>query len=269
MQPPEVLGIIAGSGVYPLRLAQAARAAGVQRIVAVAFDGETDPQLREKVDGIEWMRVGQLSRMVGSLRDAGVRDAIMAGQIAPTNLFDLRPDWKALLLLAKLPRRNAESIFGAIANELASAGITLWPATTFLENDLAPKGLIAGKKMSRRQEEDVRFGFELAKEMSRLDIGQTIVVKNGTTLAVEAFDGSNATIRRGATLAGKNAVVVKVSKHDQDMRFDVPVVGTETIRVAAEVHVRVLAAEAGRTLLLDRAAVVHAAERAGITLVGV
>ncbi len=269
MQAPEVLGIIAGSGVYPLRLAQAARAAGAQRIVAVAFNGETDPHLADRVDGIEWMRVGQLSRMVGSLRDAGVREAIMAGQIAPKNLFDLRPDWKALLLLAKLPRRNAESIFGAIANELAAAGITLLPATTFLENDLAPKGLIAGRRLSRRQEEDVRFGFALAKELSRLDIGQTIVVKNGTTLAVEAFDGSNATIRRGAALAGKEAVVVKVSKPNQDMRFDVPVVGAETIRVAAEAQVRVLATEAGRTLLLDRAAVVDAAESAGISLVGV
>ncbi len=207
--------------------------------------------------------------MLGAFQSAAVDVAVMAGQIAPHNLFALRPDWKALLLLAKLKRRNAESIFGAIAGELAAVGVTVLPATAFLENDLAPKGMIAGKNLSRRQLDDVRFGFEVAKEISRLDIGQTIVVKNGTTLAVEAFDGSDATIRRGAALAGRDAVVVKVSKPNQDMRFDVPVIGIETIRVAAEMRVRVIAAEAGRTLLLDREAVVAAVERARISLIGI
>jgi DUF1009 family protein len=266
---PDVLGIIAGSGVYPLLLAQAARMAGVKKIAAAAFSGETDAKLIEHVDKVEWMRVGQLGRLLNYFESAGVRDAMMAGQISPRNLFDVRPDVRGLVLLAKLKRRNAESIFGAIADELAAIGVTLLPATTFLEKDLAGEGMIAGKNLSRRQQADVRYGFEVAKEISRLDIGQTVVVKNGTVLAVEAFDGSNETIRRGGTLAAKDAVVVKVSKPKQDMRFDVPVIGTETIHVAGEARVSVIAAEAARTLLLDRAAVIDAASRAGISLVGV
>jgi DUF1009 family protein len=194
---------------------------------------------------------------------------MMAGQISPANLFDLRPDVRALVLLARLKRRNAESIFGAIADELASAGVTLLPATTFLENHLAPEGVIAGRKLTRRQQADVRYAFDVAKEVSRLDIGQTVVVKNGTVLAVEAFDGSNETIRRGGSLGKKASIVAKVSKANQDMRFDVPVIGTETVQVAAEACVSVIAAEAGRTLLLDRDAVISAAARAGITLIGV
>jgi len=268
VQTPRALGIIAGSGVYPLLLANAARKAGVNRIVAAAFHGETDPALAQQVDHIEWMRVGQLGRLISTFKSATVRDAIMAGQIAPANLFDLRPDVRALVLLAKLKQRNAESIFSAIAAELDANGVKLLPATSFLENHLAPAGMIAGKKLGRRQQEDVRYGFEIAKEISRLDIGQTVVVKNGTVLAVEAFDGSNAAIRRGGALAGKGAVVVKVSKPDQDLRFDVPVIGAETIKTAAEASIAVIAAEAGRTLLLDRTAVVEAANRAGISLVG-
>lgn len=250
-------------------LAEAARAAGVKKVVAAAFTGETDPALAHRVDEIQWMRVGQLGKLLNYFKSAGVRDAIMAGQIAPQNLFHLMPDVRALILLAKLKHRNAESIFAAIANELAAIGVTLLPATSFLQDHIVPEGLISGRPLSRRQEEDVRYGFEIAKEISRLDIGQTVVVKGGTILAVEAFDGSNEAIRRGGTLAGKNAVAVKVSKPSQDMRFDVPVIGVETIRIAADARVSVIAAEAGRTLLLDRKAVAEAADRAGISIVGV
>src|SRR5205823_2803410 len=174
------LGIIAGNGTYPFAMARAARAAGVARIVAVAFQNETDPTLASLVDEIETMRVGQLGRLITFLNKSGVREAVMAGQIAPGNLFDLRPDLKALVLLGKLKTRNAESIFGAIADELAKAGVTLLPATTYMERDLATAGRIAGPKLSRREEQDVEFGFGIAKEMTRLDIGQTIVVKSGT-----------------------------------------------------------------------------------------
>lgn len=268
-QTPETLGIIAGSGVYPLLLADAARAAGIKRIVAVAFSGETDPALGQRVDEIQFIRVGQLGKLLSYFKASGVRSAIMAGQIAPQNLFHLMPDVRALVLLAKLKHRNAESIFSAIADELAAIGVTLLPATSFLQEHIAPEGQIAGRALSRRQQDDVRYGFEIAKEISRLDIGQTVVVKGGTVLAVEAFDGSNEAIRRGGALGGKNTVVVKVSKANQDMRFDVPVVGVETIHIAADARVGVIAAEAGRTLLLDRDAVADAANRAGISLVGV
>jgi DUF1009 family protein len=267
VQTPDVLGIIAGNGVYPRLLADAARRAGVKRIVAAAFLDETDDRLVAKVDETHWMRVGQLGKLIASFRGAGVANAMMAGQIAPKNLFDLRPDWKILLLLARLKRRNAESIFAAIGDELARAGITLLRATSFLEDCLAPEGLIAGPKLSRREEEDVTLGFEIAREISRLDIGQTVVVKNGTVLAVEGFEGTNEAIKRGGALGRKESVMVKVAKPNQDMRFDVPVIGVATIDVATEARLRVIAIEAGRTLLLEKEELVAAAARSNISIV--
>src|SRR5438552_8538540 len=252
MATPDVLGIIAGNGVYPRLLADSARKAGVKKIVAAAFTDETDRALAQHVDVIEWMRVGQLNRLLKFFRDQKVHQAIMAGQIAPGNLFDLHPDWKALLVLAKLKQRNAESIFAAIADELAKIDVELLPATTFLEDCLASAGLIAGAKLSRREEEDADLGWKIAKELARLDIGQTIIVKNGTVVAVEALEGTNDAIRRGGELAREGAVMVKVAKPNQDMRFDAPVIGVETIRVAAEAKLRVIAVEAEKTLLLER-----------------
>lgn len=268
-QPPlHTLGIIAGNGIYPRLLADAARKGGVKKIVAVAFTGETDPAISKHVDLVEWLRVGQLSRLLKCFRDQQIHHAIMAGQIAPKNLFDLRPDWKALLLIAKLKQRNAESIFAAIADELAKAGVDLVPATTFLEDQLAPAGLVAGPKLSRREEEDVDLGWQIAKEIARLDIGQTIIVKNGTVLAVEAFEGTNDAIQRGGKLAGKDAVMIKVAKPNQDMRFDVPVIGVETIRIAAEAKLRVIAVEAGKTLLLESDAIFDLAKSSNISILG-
>ena len=268
MHAPAQLAIIAGNGIYPRELARAARAAGVQKIFAIAFEGETDGILAELVDEICWLRVGQLSRMLASLRDSKIRSAIMAGQIAPRNLFDLPPDWRALLLLAKLKRRNAESIFRAIADELEQIGVTLLPATTFLEDFLVTRDLIAGPKLSHREKSDVDFGWEIAQKIAALDIGQTVIVKNGTVLAVEGLEGTNETIHRGGKLAGSGAVVIKVAKPDQDMRFDVPVVGPETISVAAEAKIRVIALEAGRTLILAKEMVLGTAEKARIALFG-
>jgi DUF1009 family protein len=266
--PLHILGIIAGNGVYPRLLADAARKAGVKKIIAAAFTDETDPVLVQHVDLIEWMRVGQLNRLLKFFNEHKVHHAIMAGQIAPKNLFDLRPDWKALLLLGKLKERNAESIFAAIANELTRIDVELLPATTFLEDCLVPAGLIAGAKLSRREEEDVDLGWKIAKEIARLDIGQTVIVKNGTVVVVEAFEGTNEAIRRGGVLAREGAVIVKVAKPNQDMRFDVPVIGQETISVAAEAKIRVIALEAGRTLLLEKDEVILAAQRAKITVLG-
>jgi DUF1009 family protein len=267
-QPPiHALGIIAGNGVYPRLLADGARKAGVEKIVAAAFTGETDPTLEQHVDLVEWMRVGQLGRLLKVFRSQGIQHAIMAGQIAPKNLFDLRPDLKALVLMGKLKERNAESIFAAVADELAKIDIDLLPATTFLEDSLARPGLIAGPKLSPRQEHDVELGWNAAKEIARLDIGQTIVIKNGTIVAVEALEGTNEAIKRGGTLAHEGAIMVKVSKPNQDMRFDVPVIGIETVRIAAESRVRVIAIEAGKTLLLERDAVIALADGSNISVV--
>jgi len=262
------LGLIAGNNAYPLILAREARAAGVRRIVAAAFTGETDPALAGCVDEIEWMRVGQLGRMISYLKNAGVREAVMAGQIHPANLFNLRPDLKALMLLGKLRTRNAESIFGAIADELAGAGITLLQATIHMEKYLAASGIIAGGKLSRREQQDIDFGFQIARQVSAMDIGQTVIVKGGTVLAVEAFEGTNEAIKRGGALGRKDAVMVKVAKPRQDFRFDVPVIGLQTVQAAAAARIRVLAVEAGRTLLLDRDAMLAEASRRGLTIAG-
>jgi len=267
MQSPETLGIIAGNGVYPQLVADATRKAGVNKIVAAAFTDETDPVLQQQVDVLEWMRVGQLGRLLKFFRGQGIHHAIMAGQIAPKNLFDLRPDLKALMLLGKLKQRNAESIFAAVADELAKIEVDLLPATTFLEDSLARPGLIAGPKLSPRQQQDVELGWNVAKEIARLDIGQTIIVKNGTIVAVEALEGTNEAIKRGGTLAREGAVMVKASKPNQDMRFDVPVIGVETVRIAAESGVRVIAVEAGKTLLLERDAIIALANSSNMSVV--
>jgi UDP-2,3-diacylglucosamine hydrolase len=268
MNAPATLGIIAGNGAYPRLIADAARTAGVSKISAAAFKGETDPALSDHVTNLTWLRVGQLGRLLAFFRDEGIHHAIMAGQIAPRNLFDLRPDWKALAILAKLKRRNAETIFSAIADELAKSDVELLPATSFLEDYVAGTGLIAGPKLSRREDEDVQFGWTMAKEIARLDIGQAVIVRRGTVIAVEGFDGTNATIMRGGSLAGAGAVLVKVAKPNQDMRFDVPVIGPDTIKTAAEAKLRVVAVEAGRTLLIEPSVITDLAARSKISVVG-
>lgn len=250
---PTSIGLIAGNGIYPATFARAARNHGVSKLVACAFINETDPELQKMVDIMEWMRVGQLSRMIKLFHREGIRDVVMVGQIAPKNLFDLRPDLRALLLLGRLKKKNAESIFGGIGDELAKEGITLLPATTFLEHLLPGAGLVAGPAIKKRRWSDVEYGLSIAREISRLDIGQTIVVRNGTVLAVEAFEGTNEAIKRGGTLArGRLAMMIKVAKPQQDVRFDVPVIGPKTIEAAAHAGVDVIVVEAGRTLLLDK-----------------
>jgi UDP-2,3-diacylglucosamine hydrolase len=268
MESQLALGIIAGNGLYPFLLARAARQHGVAAIHVAAFENETRTDLADHADSIEWMRVGQLTRMLKYFEKTGVRRAIMAGQIAPKNLFDLRPDFKALMLLGGLKRRNAETLFAAVADELAKAGVELLPATTYLEDCLATEGLIAGPKPPKRLVEDIVFGFEIAKEVSRLDIGQTVIVRNGTVLAVEGFEGTDEAIQRGARLGKGGAVVVKVSKPKQDFRFDVPVIGCQTLEVASGAGAKAIAVEAGRTLLLDKEALKASAEEKKLTIYG-
>jgi DUF1009 family protein len=266
---PDILGLIAGNGAYPATMAAAARRGGVSRLVAAAFENETRPDLAGAVDEIEWMRVGQLGRMIKFFRRHGVSRAVMVGQIAPRNLFDLRPDMRTLVMLARLEERNAESLFGGIANELAKDGITLLPATVFLDDDLARHGHIAGPVRKEKELADIAFGLKIARETSRLDNGQTVVVRRGTVLAVEAFEGTNECIKRGGALGKGKATVVKVSKPGQDMRFDVPVVGPQTIETAAVAGVRIIAVEAGKTLLLEKPEVLRICEAHGVTLAGV
>ncbi len=253
VQPPtDIIGIIAGNGIYPETFIAHARKAGVKKLAACAFENETRQDIASKVNAIEWVRVGQLSKMIKFFKREGVQQCVMVGQIAPKNLFDLRPDIRTLLMLARLKQRNAETLFGAIGDELKKDGIELLPATTFLDELMPKPGHVAGPSLKRRRWEDVDYGFHIAKESSRLDIGQTVVVKNGTVLAVEAFEGTNECVKRGGALGKGGATMVKVSKPDQDMRFDVPVVGPETINNAAASGVDVIAVEAGKTIVLAR-----------------
>ncbi len=268
METPETLAIIAGNGTYPFAMAHGARKAGVKRIVAVGFSGETREELAREVDDIAWLRVGQLGKLLAYIEKSGARAAVMAGQIAPKNLFDLRPDFKTLFLLAKLKRRNAETIFRAIGDELEGIGCPLIPATTFMEDHLAGSGLLFGPKLKPRVGDDLRFGHEIAREVARLDIGQTVLVKNGTVLAVEGFEGTNECIKRGGALGRGGAVMVKVSKPGQDLRFDVPVVGPITIESCAAAGVHVIGIEAGHTIILERQHVAELAAKNKVALFG-
>lgn len=244
------MALIAGNGIYPETFIKAARKAGVKRLVVAAFVNETKEEIAGMVDAIEWFRVGQLSKMISFLVKQGVKQIVMVGQIAPKNLFDLRPDLRLLLMLARLKQRNAETLFGAIGDEMAKDGITLLPATTFLEDLMPARGHVAGPSIKKRRWDDADYGFKIAKESSRLDIGQTVVVKNGTVLAVEAFEGTNEAVKRGGAMGRGGATMVKVSKPNQDMRFDVPVIGPDTVRTAAAAGVDLIAVESGKTLLL-------------------
>ena len=244
------IAMIAGNGIYPETFVKAARNAGVKKLVVAAFINETKPELAEIVDAIEWFRVGQLSKMISFFVRHGAGQSVMVGQIAPKNLFDLRPDLRLLMMLARLKRRNAETLFGAISDEMAKDGIKLLPATTFLEHLMPERGHVAGPAIKKRRWEDADYGFKIAKESSRLDIGQTVVVKNGTVLAVEAFEGTNEAVKRGGAMGRGGATMVKVAKPGQDMRFDVPVIGPDTVRTAADAGVDLIAVEAGMTLLL-------------------
>ncbi len=253
-EPIRTLGLIAGNRSLPLELARQARAAGVTRLVAVAFEGETDPALTELVDRIVWVRVGQLSKMIAAFTDNGVRQCVMAGQIAPKNLYDLRPDLRALGVLLRLKEKNAHTIFGAIADELKKDGVELIEATPWLAPLMPGPGFRAGPALTREQEADLAFGFRIAKEVSRLEIGQTVVVKRGTVLAVEGFEGTDRCLARGGELAGREggAVAVKVAREKHDLRFDLPCLGLSTVEACVQAGLVALGFEAGRTLLLDR-----------------
>jgi len=250
------LGMIAGSRSLPLEFARQARAAGVKRLVAVAAENETDPALAPLVDEIVWVKVGQLSKMISAFADRGVKQCVMVGQLAPKNLFNLRPDFRAMTVLFRLKERNAHTIFGAVAEELKKDGIELVEATPWLKPLMPQAGFQLGPKLSGDQRSDVEFGFRIAKEVSRLEIGQTVVIKEGTVLAVEGFEGTDECLARGGGLAGKagGAVAVKVAKNQHDMRFDVPCLGARTLETCVRCGISVLAVEAGKALLLEREA---------------
>ena len=234
--------------------ARQARSLGAKRLVAVGFEGETDPALTALVDEIVWLRVGQLSKLISAFTQRGIKHCVMAGQIAPKNLYELRPDLRAVGMLFRLKEKNAHSLFTAIAEELRKDGVELIAATPWLTSLMPAQGFELGPKLSAVQQQDVQFGARVAKEISRLEIGQTVVVKEGTVLAVEAFEGTDKCIARGGDLAGGEggAVVVKVAKENHDLRFDIPCLGPGTLETCAASRISVLAFQAGKSLLLEQ-----------------
>ncbi len=249
------LGIIAGSHSLPLEIARRARADGVGRLVGIGFEGETSAEMGDLVDAMGWVKVGQLSKLIRFFKKEGVTRCVMGGQIAPKNLFKIRPDLRASALLLRLKERNAHTIFGGIADELEKDGIELMEATPWLRSLMPGPGFQIGSRLKPDQQNDLAFGARIAKEVSRLEIGQSVVVKEGTVLAVEGFEGTDRCLRRGGELAGKKggAIAVKVAKLDHDMRFDIPCVGEATIRTCVESGITVLGIEASRVIVLERA----------------
>jgi DUF1009 family protein len=265
----ERIGLIAGNGTFPLLFARTARAQGVE-VVAVAHEGETPAALAGEVAAITWIKVGQLDAIVRSFRTHGVRRAVMAGGIDKASLLHhFAPDERGTRFLSRLTQWSDDVVLRGIAAELESEGIAVVESTLFLGSILTPEGPLAGREPSEAQWRDVRYGLAAAKGVGAWDIGQTVVVKSGVVLAVEAVEGTDAALRRGGGLGRGGAVAVKVSKPGQDLRFDVPAVGPGTIAVCREAGIAVLALEAGRTLLLEREALLAAATGAELVLIGV
>ena len=263
----ESIGVIAGGGAFPILVAEAARRQDC-RTVAVAHEGETSPELADHVDEIVWVRLGQLGALIRAFRKRGVGRVLMAGTISKRRMFQkVRPDLKGLSLISRMAVFHDDGILRAVARELEKAEIRVIPSTEFLPELLAPQGVLTRRRPTRGETADIRFGWRMAKELGRLDIGQCVVVRRKTVVALEAMEGTDEAIRRGGGIARENAVVVKVSKPAQDLRFDVPTVGLETIRVMAEVKASVLAVEAGKTLMFDKPRMISLADDAGISIV--
>ena len=263
------IGLIAGKGRYPILTAECIRAAGVP-IRLISFAGETEPSLIESVPSDQHIqvKVGQLGKLLKSLKKLECGYALMAGQITPRRLFKgLRPDLKTLAILNRLKVKNAETIFGAIASEIEAIGITLLDARSFLDDHLAHAGLMTPGKL-RVQAGDIGHGIRIAKGIADLDIGQGAVVRHGTVLAVEAFEGTDPMLQRAGTFKTNDLIFVKTVKRAQDYRFDVPVFGERTLDVMHESGIRTAALEAGRVLILDKSAIIQKADSLKISLFG-
>jgi len=265
----KTLGLIAGMGELPKLVAEEARSKGY-KVVAVALEPLADKDLGSHVDEIKRISVGKLGQIIDTLKKNKVKEAVMAGKVSKSLLYKSKiiPDMRAVKLLFSLKDRSDDSILLAIAKELAKDGITLINTTDFSSGLLTPEGLLTEERISENEWKDIAFGWKIAKEIGRLDIGQTVVIKDQAVMAIEAIEGTDEAIKRGGKLAGEGAVVIKVSKPKQDMRFDVPVVGMTTLKSMIDVNARVLAVEAGRSILLQRKKMLKEADEAAISIVG-
>ena len=262
-------GLIAGNGKFPFLVVEGARRAGVELAIA-AIREETDPGIERVADRVTWVGIGQLGKMIRFFKREGVEKAIMAGQVKHVQIFSgALPDVRMLKMLLSLPRRNTDALIGGVAAELAREGIELINSTYFLQDHLPEEGVLTRRAPDERERGDIAYGLEVAREIARLDLGQTIVVRARACVAVEAMEGTDATVRRAGQLARGRLTVVKVAKPDQDMRFDVPVVGVPTVEAMAEAGATCLCLTAGKTLLFDRDEMIASADRRRIAVVAV
>lgn len=263
------IGLIAGTGELPEIVARDARERGF-KVITVALENLASHKLDELSDEIKWINVGKLGEIIDTLKDAGVKEAIMAGKVPKSLLYKskITPDLRAVKLLFTLKDKSDDAILNAITKELGKEGIHIIDTTAFSQHLLTPEGVLTEDPPSVDEWKDIEFGWKIAKEIGRLDIGQTVVVKGQAVMAVEAIEGTDEAIVRGGKWAGEGAVVVKVSKPHQDMRLDVPVIGLKTLKSMVNVRARVLAVEANRSMIINREKLVKEAEEAGISLVG-
>jgi UDP-2,3-diacylglucosamine hydrolase len=264
----DCIGLIAGSGRFPIIFAENVKRLGYT-VSAVAHIGETAPELAQYVDRIHWIKIGQFNKLIEALKEDGVRQAVMLGGISKTHVFTtVRPDLRALALFSRLKHWKDDGILREFAAELEREGIQIRESTFGLTGVLMEEGVQTSRQPSEREWEDIRYGWDVAREIGLLDIGQCVVVKDRVVVAVEAVEGTDEAIRRGGTLAKEGAVVVKRCKPQQDLRFDLPAAGPQTIAAMQSVKASVLVLEVGRSVLLDRAEMLAQAERAGIAVVG-
>jgi DUF1009 family protein len=266
---PGNIGIIAGGGQFPLLFVEAAQKAG-RRVLVIAHKGETAPEVAEAADEVCWVKLGQLGKVIKFFKSNKVSETVFLGSITKTQIFrDVLPDLKGLSLWNKIDTKQDDAILRAVAGALEQEGITVRESTLYLQHLLFPKGILTKARPTQQQIGDIEFGWKNARAIGHLDIGQCVVVRNLTVLAVEAIEGTDAAIRRGGLLAKEKAVVVKVRKPGQDFRFDLPATGLATITTLQSVKGAVLAVEAGQSLLFDREAMIREANKAGIVVVGV
>ena len=262
--------IIAGSGSFPAHVAQEAKRQGLQ-VVVIGLKGWAEPTLARYADVYEELAVGQLSALIQRLKTHQIREAVMAGKVTKGVLFDSQAhmDGETVGLLSRLSDFSVKSLLGAIAQRLAQEGITLLDSSTFLRDQLCPEGVLTARAPTDEETEDIRVGVEAARRIAELDVGQTVVVKRKVLVAVEALEGTDATLRRAGQLAGPGCVVVKMASPTQDRRFDLPVLGRQTLRVATRIGAHCLAVEAHATLLLEKTALLAEAEAGQLSLVGI
>jgi DUF1009 family protein len=263
-------GLIAGNGRFPFLVLEAARSQGIEMVVA-AIKEETSPEIEQRARTVHWLSLGQLGKLIKTFKAEGVNKAIMAGQVKHKQIFSgILPDFKMMQVLASLATRNTDSLIGAVARVLEAEGIQLMASTAFLQPLLPEPGILTKRSPSSEEQEDLNYGYKLARELGRLDVGQTVVVSQAACVAVEAMEGTDAVIERAASLVnGRPLRVVKLAKPNQDLRFDVPVVGIPTIQNMKRANATALAIEARKTLMIDRQEFVREADAANIAVVAV